>query len=418
MISEALVSRQQWLANVIGKNKTKKQKRIINIIIVVLVIVVLAMGCLYYFDIEPFDIVLGNNTDFKYYKVGEVGDVPNILASASGDLRIHYIDVNQGDSILIQLPDGKNMLIDGGDRDSKVASCVINYLLSDKVGLKRNSNNAITLDYVLLTHCDSDHCGSLDDIIASSSIDVKSVYRPRVLSKHSADPLKSVIEQEKAQNVQTISTTVYYNFVDSIVKEVASGILSENDIHYNLQGNHIDGVGYTLNFYNPKAEMYDKLASAQDKNNISPIIVLTYNSATPKRILLTGDADEKAEQNFVDNVNANLFSDSFSGDIDVLKVAHHGGEESSNDFFLGMAKPEYAVISVGEGNKYNHPREVSLSRLSTYVSTDKNGSVVMTIGATGEIVWTSEKAQQAKANLSVADITLNLMYTQCYNYAI
>ena len=363
------------------KGKTKKQKKAIGVVALLLVVAIVVAGGMYYFDIAPLDFDFIGDGQFKYYTYeGHVGENPGVIHT-DGTLTVHYIDVGQGDSIFIQFPDGKTMLIDGGKKSNDVADGILSYLKSLYPGGK------VTVDYVVLTHCDADHCGSLDDVIASDDVDVLSVYQPRVLSKYSEDPLKG--KSGDYQYLPEITTGVYADFVAAVVKEQQAGILT--DIYYNLQGMTIEGEGWRIDFYNPSEEMYQSLSSAKDKNNISPILLLSINSV---KILLTGDADDRAEQNFIENVNGNLFGDGFDGDVDVLKVAHHGGEESTSAAFLAVVKPEYAVISVATKNSYNHPRQATLDRLLVYTqaiyATKDLGSIVMTVTG-NEISFSAEQ---------------------------
>ncbi|MDD4832481.1 MAG: hypothetical protein PHI78_02280 [Clostridia bacterium] len=357
-----------------SKDKTAGQKVLIGIFTAVIVIALLFCGTMYYLDLPPFDFTVANSDLFKFYtyetydyEVDTSGVDAEIL---NGQLKIHYIDVGQGDCIFIQFPDGKTMLIDGGKDSSVLANGVIDYLTA-----LYPEDEYVTIDYCMLTHCDSDHSGSLDNIIASDKINVLSVYQPMVYSEFEFDPL---VELYPDGNYATITTTVYENFVKAVYNERESGILT--DIYYNLQGESISGVGWTIHIYNPTEQMYAKLGTAQEKNNISPILLLTYGNV---KLLFTGDADEAAEQNFIANVENNLFGDGFDGDVDVLKVAHHGGEQSTSAEFLALVQPEYAVISVGATNTYGHPSDVTLDRINAVGAfvyrTDLNGNIVLTV---------------------------------------
>lgn len=354
----------------LGGGKSKGKKVLINIAVALLAVAVLLCGGLYYYDIAPFDFSLDGADTFKFYAYENYEYVvkkptPGVIAAESS-LKVHYIDVGQGDCVFIQLPDGKTMLIDGAKNSSTVASGIIGYLTGLYPG-----DEKIVIDYVMLTHCDSDHCGSLDDVIASDKIDIKSVYQPKVYSSYENDPLVS-----PAGNYATITTNVYKNFVKAVYEEKQSGVL--DDIYYNLQGTEISGEGWLMRLYNPAESMYAKLSSAKEKNDISPIMVLYFGDI---RLLFTGDADNDAEKNFMANVLADLFNDGFDGDVDVLKVAHHGGQESTSAEFLNMVRPEYSIISVGAGNSYGHPRPATLERLAAVGSkvyrTDQSGTVVL-----------------------------------------
>ncbi|MEG1528582.1 MAG: MBL fold metallo-hydrolase [Clostridia bacterium] len=368
------------VASAVSRRGSKKTKRMTSVVIFLLCIVIFAVGVMYYFDVPPLNFGDG----FKFYTY-EVNQFDTPTATVSGELNIHFIDVGQGDCIFIQFPDGKTMLIDGGERRTAVATGIPQYLFA-----LYPSQDTITIDYCMLTHCDSDHCGSLDDVIANPKINVKSVYQPRVYSKCSNDPLRSLMQQNPNayKHVPEINTGVYESFVEAVYQEKLSGVLTE--INYNFEGQIISGSDYSIHTYNPSEEMYGDLSTAYEKNDISPLMVLTYGNYD---ILLTGDCDKNAEQNFVDNLNGELtFADGFvwDGDCEVLKVGHHGGRDSTNQFFIDTVKPEYAVISVAEKNKHGHPTQDALSRIDKYTDeiymTSKLGSIAMRINKDG-ISW-------------------------------
>lgn len=404
--------------------KTKgKNKKPINALIVVLCLILFACGVMYYFDIGPLDFVL-EGFEFKYYtyEVGDFGE-GGIPAHLEGELKIHFIDVGQGDCIFIQFPDGKTMLIDGGENRTAVAQGIVNYLLA-------LYEQKVTIDYLMLTHCDSDHCGSIDEVIKSPQIDVLNVYQPRVYSKYENDLLKEYVAQNGMNNAQgnwenvpTISTGVYASFAEAVYLEKQELGDDFGEIIYNFEGLEIHGDGWSIYMYNPAEEMYDSLSTAKAKNNISPVMVLCYGD---NRILLTGDADEKAEQNFVANLSELSFSDSFSwdGDCDILKVGHHGGAESTLAAFLQTVQPEYAVISAGENNKYDHPRQVTLDRLAQYAQqnifiTFMYGSIVLTVDG-GGFSWDNSGEEELPAvaalfTVGTEFICYNLLYTGLIN---
>lgn len=347
----------------VSKGKTKKQKGAIRALAFVVVLLVLAVGGLYYFDIPPLDFDLGLSFG-KYYNVR--------LPDGENELKIHFINVGQGDSILLQFPDGKAALIDGGDNKTAIASKIISYI--NKLGITQ-------LDFVMLTHTDSDHCGSLDSVINSDDILVKKVYMPYTKSKNPNDPLKD-------QDIQSVDTNVFSDFVQAVLNERA-------EIAYSYQGMDISTHNsYSMILYSPNDELYNKSMSvAANKNNVSPIIILTYGS---RKIALTGDADDAAEKNFLKN------TESINVGVDVLKVAHHGGRESTSKEFLSKVTPQYAVISVGSGNSYGHPTPETLGRLSDIkckiFRTDKDGDIVLAISG-GKISWNTTSSSAAEMSI-------------------
>ncbi len=176
-------------AGAAAKKFNKKNSKIFNVLLALVLTAALVCGGLYYYDISPFDFSFGGGDVFKFYAYEDYDYVvkkptPQAVGGAEDALKIHYIDVGQGDCVFIQFPDGKTMLIDGGKNSKTISNGIVGYLTELYGGEK------VTVDYCMLTHCDSDHCGSLDDVIASDKIDVKNVYRPKVASSYENDPLK------------------------------------------------------------------------------------------------------------------------------------------------------------------------------------------------------------------------------------
>ena len=153
----------------------------------------------------------------------------------------------------------------------------------------------------------------------------------------------------------------------------------------------ISGDDYVFDFWCFSAEDWanNDLSSAEEKNVISPIGVLTYAG---KSVVFTGDSNEMNEAMYLED---NLIP----RDCDVLKVGHHGSETSSTAAFLDFFDCEYAVISVGEGNKYGHPTKAALDRLNyanmQVYRTDLNGNVTLTIDYVGNLSFAFEKTNAA-----------------------
>jgi len=406
----AAVATGAVVAKKASKGKSKKQKSNIRTLAFLLVVAVVVCGILFYMNIAPFDFEI-NGDMFKYYSYTPIRPSTSLTGVDTDDFRLHVIDVHQGDCILLQLPDGKNMLIDGADKSSTLADGIIDYLLADSVGLK-NEDGKVVLDYVVLTHTDADHCGSLNDVINHDSIDVLNVYRPMVMSKYANDPLKQYA-LDNDYTYSTITTTVYSQFVEATVNEDGCNVF------YNIGDIQLSGSGYNMYFFNPTYEMYQNMTTAADKNNVSPIILL---EVYDKTIALTGDADAEQEENFLAQLSTNNYGvDVNFADVDVLKVAHHGGKESSTQNFLDVVKPEFALISVGEGNKYGHPKEEVLSRLNNIgcdqvYRTDKNGTIVLTISSsTMQMSW--DFSTKTTTSASVVIDKINLAFLRVVNLA-
>lgn len=236
---------------------------------------------------------------------------------------VHYIDVGQGDCILVQV-NNKNLLIDSGPKSDRRK--LFNYLS----GLNLNK-----LDYVIATHPHEDHIGNMDDIIKTYSIGT--FYAPKVES----------------------TTKSFEDMVDALKdKNLKVHVLKNNS-------NSIDlGENTKVNVFSPNKDFYDNL------NNYSPVIKIQYGNTS---FLFTGDAEKEVEKEILNN-NEDISAD-------VLKVGHHGSSTSTSKDFLKKVNPSIAVISVGKDNIYNHPDAITTklldeSNIKTY-RTDKDGTIVI-----------------------------------------
>ena len=234
-------------------------------------------------------------------------------------LYVTYINVGQGDSILIKVDDC-DILIDAGT--SSYGSTVSNYLKNQKVD---------DLELVINSHPDADHCGGLT----------------QVFKDH-------VVEQVWISKDTSKNTAAYKNFVSAISSE---GLTAKKPNA---------GTVYTYG-YLTLTVIYSEVVSG-DSNNSSIVVMLEYGSF---KFLFTGDVGQVAEPN--------LISSGYDLSCDVLKVGHHGSKYSSTTAFLNKVKAEYGVICVGANNTYGHPTSEALNRLSaagtTVYRTDKNGDV-------------------------------------------
>ena len=249
------------------------------------------------------------------------------------EMKVHFIDVGQGDSILIQV-NYKNILIDSGPKDEK-----------DKLVKYLNSLNIQQFDYVIATHPHEDHIGNMAYII--NNYKVLNFYSPKIDN----------------------NTTSFENMAESLSrKNLKIKVLKANTSTINL------GKNTLVETFSPNLDYYNNL------NNYSPIIKISYGHTS---FLFTGDAEEEIEQEIITN-NFNLKSD-------VLKVSHHGSSTSTTKSFLDSVKPKIAVISVGKNNSYGHPTKDTLNKLkeSKVYRTDTDGNIVIT--SDGNTIKTSLK---------------------------
>lgn len=366
----------------------------IAIVAIVLIIVVAAV-ILYFAAPDVFDDILGAILPDRNDNAGN----NTVLVRGDGELQIHFMDVGQGDGILILFPDGRDMLIDCANynNSSTVRGEILDYM-----------DDYVTdgqLDYLMLTHCDSDHVYFMDEVLEEYQVD--NVFMPNVLATHDKVAEADIPQERLAlfTDEDTVATACYADFFIAALTEpdctVTLNVDADEDSNSVVitdgerqSDGTYDGATYMLTFYCPTAEYYAEsdLSSAEEKNAISPIGVLEYNGF---RIVLTGDSNEINEPTFVDRIGGQL-------DCDVLKVGHHGSETSSTEEFLDAIDCEYAVISCNAaGNTFHHPRQTTLDRFierdMTVYRTDNNGNIVLTVGET--LTFTVEKEVDASVNL-------------------
>lgn len=324
------------------------------------------------------------------------------LSFASGDLSVHMLDVEQGDCILILFPDGKEMLIDCANY--KNAKTIREEALA-YIGTYVKDGQ---LDYVMLTHCDSDHVYFLDEVIDLYQVD--NIYMPNVLAAPTSERWQNEIANlddslvAMFTDADTVDTACYAEFFCAALTEPNCNITLNVDPDDDTNAIVITGTGYKLTFYCPTQSYYNttNLNSAERKNAISPIGILEYNGF---RVVLTGDSNELNEPLFINRLeNGRL-------DCDILKVGHHGSETSSTEAFLNAITCEYAFISCNKnGNKFNHPRQTTLDRFISrgmaIYRTDNNGNIVFVLN-TSIAVYVETRVEQSTNQQGLGAPTTN-----------
>ena len=241
------------------------------------------------------------------------------------NLKIHFIDVGQGDSILIEEASGQNILVDGGDRADRIAAGIINYL---------KDRNVKKLDYIISTHPHADHIGGLVDIIDTFEVG-------------------TVLDSGKIHTSKT-----YENYLIKIDQE-------NIDFETPKRGEKLKIGESELHFLHP-----DQKVEAYNLNNSSLVFVLKFGE---QNFLFTGDSEEKVE--------TELLQENPELKVDLIKVPHHGSKTSSLAAWIKSLKPELAVIQVGE-NHYGHPAAKVIERYqkngTQIYRNDLNGNVVIT----------------------------------------
>jgi competence protein ComEC len=225
-------------------------------------------------------------------------------------LRVSFLDIGQGDAILIQTPSGKQMLIDGGPSDR-----VISHLSRELSFFDR------TLDAMIATHGDADHVTGLIPVLEKYKVQ-NIIHSPIEAKTGIFDDLKTHIQNENAQTYVAQKGDVIH-FGDGVVVHVL----------------------YPSKTISPKTET----------NDASVSVVIQYGTQS---FLLTGDLTTKYEPQ--------LIGATLSKNVTVYKAGHHGSKTSSGEQLLTYIRPEYAVISAGKDNKYGHPNPEAFARLEKY----------------------------------------------------
>lgn len=237
-------------------------------------------------------------------------------------LKVHFIDVGQADSILIQQEDF-NMLVDAGNNND--SQLVLDYLKEN--GVKK-------LDYVVGTHPHEDHIGGLDKVI--EEFDIEKVYMPKVTTN--TKTFEDVLNAVKKKGLKITSPT---------------------------PGSEFKLGDAVCTIFGPNGKEYE------DLNDYSIVIKVTYKDTS---FLLTGDAEGICEKE--------MLSKGFDISADVLKLGHHGSGSSTTKAFLDKVNPKYAIVSAEKGNDYGHPHKSTMDKLKSkeiaVYRTDESGTIVCT----------------------------------------
>ncbi len=251
----------------------------------------------------------------------------NIVAhELEGDLLVvHFLDVGQGDGMLIRSPGGKYLMVDVGTRSSRRRT--IPYL--KKLGVKK-------LD-ILLTHSHADHAGAL--IYFLDAFEVETLYSPGYF--HPTRFIAKALKKADEKGVKLVT--------------LKRGARLEPE------------KGYIIKVMHPPEE-WD--LEVEDLNNVSVVTQISYGEID---FLLTGDAEKKAEKTML-KAKLDLKSE-------FLKLGHHGSKTATSERFLDQVLPVFGVVSCGVKNKFKHPHPETMQRLKVrdiaILRTDEAGTIVV-----------------------------------------
>ncbi|MDO4568515.1 MAG: ComEC/Rec2 family competence protein [Clostridia bacterium] len=246
----------------------------------------------------------------------------------SSAFEAYFIDVGQGDCTLLISPSGRTMLIDGGEAG--------NYdTISDYMELL----NIESIDVMVATHAHSDHIGSLSAIVEAYEVDTFYMTKYDSSSKTYENLMDVLEERDVCVEIVSASFEAYIPWDDEVTVRILSPI---EEVRY------------------------------PNLNDSSIVLKCTYGTQS---LLLTGDIEDFAEEQMLEVFSPDVLRST------VLKVAHHGAETSSTEAFISAVSPQAAIISVGDGNTYGHPRMETLQRLRShmidYYRTDESGTILV-----------------------------------------
>ena len=293
------------------------------------------------------------------------------IVSGSGEILLenvgfeaHFIDVGQGDAILLKFPGNVEVMIDGGTTSSGLAD-----YRTELVGYLNDVVSDDTIEYMIVTHPDTDHYNMLEAVM--DAFVVGEVYY------NDCD-----------------KNTTYSKFQDRVLEELGD------------EGTAIDADGETYTVLNTEsysltvyAPGYDRFNTgdmteydAEESNGMSPFVVVETLNRT---LIFTGDATVETEEWFMSAYSGSL-------DVDFIKIGHHGSDTSTSQEFLNFVNPEYCVIMCDDGSAYEHPSATVMNRLFdkgvvTY-RTNRHGNIVLYIDASGDMAFAVEREVPVENN--------------------
>ena len=260
-------------------------------------------------------------------------------APETGKLQVSFIDVGQGDSILIKSPSNHYVLVDGGPNPE--ATCLA---LGEELPFWTRN-----IDMVVLTHQHDDHANGLIEVVQRYIVK-QALYPP--------DQLNKAGDSNYLPGSMELRDTLSNNGIKCVTARA---------------GQIIDIGGAKIEVLNPPEQAYENTDSDIDNNGV--VLRVSMGEIS---FLLSADLYWDGE--------LHLVCDHPVLQSTVLKVGHHGSKSSTRSYFLSAVDPQIAVISVGAGNRFGHPSEETVERLNAYVGED----MVFTTMNQGTITFTTD----------------------------
>ncbi|HEX5601269.1 MAG TPA: DNA internalization-related competence protein ComEC/Rec2 [Pyrinomonadaceae bacterium] len=248
------------------------------------------------------------------------------------DLRIDFLDVGQGDSALVTMPDGTTLLVDAGGNTMDSTRRIGETVVSEYLWWRGLSE----IDYVLATHADADHIDGLNDVLKNFTV------RSALIARRPVD------DPEFAKFSQTLART-----------KTHSETIEAGDVI------HFGDVAVSV--------LWPPAGGEKSTNNDSIVLRIQYGE---RSILLTGDIEQAAERS--------LLASQQQLHADVIKIPHHGSKTSSTEAFVAASNPQLAIISVGRTSRFGHPHREVVERWKSI------GATILTTGNSGTITVTTD----------------------------
>ena len=275
----------------------------------------------------------------------------------AGKLTAAVLDVGQGDGIFMKGPEGGTYLVDGGSSNVK------------KVGQYRlepflKSQGVGKLDYVLISHGDSDHMNGVEELIEGQDIGVKIGTLVLPVKEVWDEDLEKLAGKARNHGVRVVviepgQSIREGEMVITCIQPGNMGIKSEDTGSW--QENAVQGTGST---------------GLEPGNAASMVLAVQYGEFD---MLLTGDVEGEGEKQLTKQLEESYLNCTW----EILKVAHQGSKNSSTEEFLWQVQPAYALISAGQKNRYGHPHQETVKRIadvgSRIYSTQENGAIIVEV---------------------------------------
>lgn len=282
-------------------------------------------------------LIVASRWHFNFFDERSVQGVSDAnINRASKELQIYFLDVGQGDSMLVETPNGQQVLIDGGEGQ----------IVLDKLG-KYLPFNDRKIELIILSHPHSDHLSGLIEVLKRYA--VKEVWLTGVV--HTASGYLEFLNLIKDKNIPVKNI---FACGEAPVTDCSEEITFEDNVHFKILW--------------PRENLAAK--RVKELNDTSLVLKLIYHNNS---WLLPGDLDNAAEEELIKNSPEDL-------NVNVLKVAHHGSSNATSEEWLKLVSPTDAVISVGKDNNYGHPSPRVLNRLKragiNIWRTDEDGDIL------------------------------------------